>query len=128
MINWILAILGMMIYFLGKYAKRNDKVKEPSFKFWINDNWPEALTSVLATVALMIIFTNKDSEFDLSSIISGIPFVVSLPVNMVISLAIGYLNSLIFYKMFENKIKDSSFAPKPQMDGRDEPPTPPIKP
>lgn len=124
MINWVLAFLGMAIYFLGKFAKRNDKSKEFSFGFWLKDNWPESLTSVLATIAIMIIFTNKESEFDLNSLISGIPFIVSLPVNMVISLAIGYLNSLLFYKMFENKVS------KPMRDGgtEPEPPTPPIRP
>jgi Na+-transporting methylmalonyl-CoA/oxaloacetate decarboxylase gamma subunit len=112
MINWILALLGMAIYFLGKFAKRTDKVKEPSLSFWLKDNWPESVTSVLATIAIMIIFTNKDSQFDLSSIIGGIPFIVSLPVNMVISLAIGYLNSLIFYKMFENKLDGKASNPE----------------
>lgn len=122
MINWVLAFLGMAIYFLGKYAKRNDKERGFSFGYWFKDNWPEAATSILATIALMIIFTNKDSEFDLNSLISGIPFIVSLPVNMVISLAIGYLNSLIFYKMFENKVA------KRQNDDPPEPPTPPTRP
>jgi hypothetical protein len=45
MINWILNIIGMLIYFIQRYAGRRNKTKF-SFKFWLNDNWPELVTSI----------------------------------------------------------------------------------
>ena len=103
--NWILALVGIMIYFITKYAKRRKKTIGFNLKFWAQDNWPEIIVSLLATYALMVIFMSDDAVFDLDYLIQKIPGVVSLPIKMVVSLLIGFGNSALFYAMFKVKTK-----------------------
>jgi hypothetical protein len=102
--NYLLAFLGIAIFFIGKYAGRNDKQKDFSFTFWLKDNWPEAVTSVLATIALLIIFLSPEAVYDFDTLIDKIPGVVSLPVKMVVALLVGLGNSALLYKMFKTKV------------------------
>ena len=104
MINWILAFLGIAIYFLMRYAKKQN-TKNFNAGFWIKDNWPEFTVSALATIALMILFTDPDSSFDFSEIFAKVPYLVSLPATKVMSLMTGFLNSTLFYAMFKTKSK-----------------------
>lgn len=104
MINWILALLGISIYFLNRYAHRNEK-KAFTFTFWLKDNWSELLTSVLATMAMMIVFMDPESKFDFTNILEKVPYLVSLPVTKVISLLVGYGNTALFYTLFKTKKK-----------------------
>jgi len=104
MINWLLALLGITIYFLNRYAHRN--VKEAfTFAYWIKDNWAELLTSVLVTIAMMIVFMDPESKFDFTTILEKVPYLVSLPVTKVISLLVGYGNTALFYTLFKTKKK-----------------------
>lgn len=108
MINWVLALIGMMIYFIIRYKNRNVKQLKFSFGHWVKDNWPECSVSVLSVVALMLIFMNDGAELDVKVYIEKIPFIKGMStevVKMTISLAIGYINSLLFYTMFRTKKK-----------------------
>ena len=102
MINWILAAIGLAIYFIGKYSKRKNKTKF-NLRFWLKDNWPELITSILATIALLVIFLDEGAVFDFSSIFEGVPFIQALPTEKFVSLLIGYLNSFIFYNLMKFK-------------------------
>lgn len=102
MINWILAAIGLGIYYIGRYSNRKNKTKF-SLLFWLDDNWPELVTSTLATIALMVIFLDKDAAFDFQSMLDSVPFIKSLPSEKLVSLTIGYLNSMIFYKLMKQK-------------------------
>lgn len=100
--NWILAYVGFSIYFFVKYNGRKNKTKF-NFKYWITDNFPELIVSALATFALMVIFLDEEAVINVGSLIDKVEFVESLPVKKVISLAIGYFNSMIFYALFKTK-------------------------
>lgn len=102
MINWILAAIGLAIYYIGRYSNRKNKTKFSLF-FWLDDNWPELVTSTLATISLMVIFLDKDAAFDFQSMLDSVPFIKSLPSEKLVSLTIGYLNSMIFYKLMKQK-------------------------
>ena len=102
MMNWILALIGLALYFIGRYAKRRNKTKF-NLSFWLRDNWPEGVTSILATVALMVIFLDEGAVFDFDSVFENVPFIKSLPTDKFISLVIGYLNSFIFYNLMKLK-------------------------
>ena len=104
MVNWLLALLGIAIYFMVRYANKKD-TKNFSFVFWVKDNWPEFVISGLATIALMIVFMDPESKFDFSEIFSKVPYLVSLPATKVISLFVGYGNSALFYTLFRTKKK-----------------------
>lgn len=100
--NWILAAIGLLMYFVGRYANRRNKTKF-DWKFWIKDNWPEMVTAILSTIALMVIFLDDGAVFDFSSIFDNIPFIKSLPTDKFISLIVGYLNSWLFYTLMKQK-------------------------
>lgn len=102
MINWILAIIGLAIYYIGKYSKRKTTSKF-SIKFWLKDNWPELVTSVLATIALMVILLDDGAVYDFSKIFENVPFTKALPTEKFVSLLIGYMNSFIFYNLMKFK-------------------------
>ena len=102
MINWILATIGLALYFIGRYNKRRNKTKF-NLKFWLKDNWPEVVTSVLATIALMVIFLDEGAVFDFGNFFESVPFIKALPTEKFVSLVIGYLNSLIFYNLMKQK-------------------------
>jgi len=87
-----------------RYAKKKDS-KNFSFTFWAKDNWPEFVVSALATIALMILFTDPESKFDFSEMFSKVPYLVSLPATKVISLIAGFGNSALFYTLFRTKKK-----------------------
>lgn len=108
MINWILALIGMMMYFINRYKNRNAKEVKFSFAHWIKDNWPESSLSVLSVISLMIIFMNKGAELDISQLIEKVPFIKGATtevIKMVVALAIGFGNSALFYFMFRTKKK-----------------------
>ena len=102
MINWLLAFIGLTVYFLIRYNGRRNKTKF-SFKFWFKDNWVEFAVSVLATFALMIIFLDEGSSFDMDMILEKVPFIKSIAADKFASLAIGYINSWLFYTLFKLK-------------------------
>jgi hypothetical protein len=102
MINWILAAVGLAIYFLVRYKARRNKNKF-NLKFWLKDNWPEVVISLLATFAFMIIMTDENAELDFTEMLANVPFVKSLPADKLVSLAVGYLNSWLVYTIFKVK-------------------------
>ena len=104
MMNWTLAAIGLAIYFIGRYNNRKYKTKF-NLKFWLKDNWPEAITSVLATIALMVIFMDETAEYNFDNLFESVGFIEALPVKKFISLLIGYSNSLLFYNLLKMKAK-----------------------
>lgn len=103
MINWILAFLGIAIYFISKYIGRSNKEKTFSFGFWIKNNWDKSMVSALATIALMLLFLSPDAQFDFSDFFGKIPGVISLPVKGILSLGSGLFNSVWVYALFKTK-------------------------
>lgn len=96
--NWILAFLGLAIYFLMRYNYRKNRANFNPI-FWIKDNWTEFLLSVLATLALMMIFTDPETSIDIHQVVEKIPFITSLPVIKVLSLLAGFGNTYLFYNL-----------------------------
>ena len=53
--SWVLFFLGTLAYFFYRYINRSDKSKEWSWKFWLNENFPELALSFIIDLALAII-------------------------------------------------------------------------
>lgn len=102
MMNWILALVGLAIYFVVRYSGRKNRTKF-NVRFWLKDNWPEILVSILATFAFLVILLDPEAEIDLAALLKDVPFVKSLPTAKLVSLAVGYLNSWLFYTIFKMK-------------------------
>jgi len=92
---WLIAFLGIALSFFVKYAKRTSKEKVWSFTFWIKDNWPEVVSSFLSMFILLIIF--QRTEFDQASFVQKVPWITSLPMDLVAAALAGYLNNTLWY-------------------------------
>ena len=65
----LLNLLGVLIYFLNRFAGRRQKDKSFSIKFWMRDNWPEFTVILLVDISLMILFLSNDISFDMASML-----------------------------------------------------------
>ncbi len=93
--TWVIAFLGIMTSFVVKYLKRTDKTKEPDPVFWVKDNYMECIASFGFMFILLII--GSQIEFDEEAILSKIPFVKSLPFDLIFAAVAGYYNNVLWY-------------------------------
>jgi len=101
---WLIALLGIALSFMVKFINRTNKQKELSIKFWAKDNAPELIASMLGMVILIMIF--RKTEFNMEPIIEKIPWIKSLPMDLIGGVLAGYLNNTLFYaivKKFKTK-------------------------
>jgi len=92
---WLIAFLGIITSFIVKFIKRKDKTKEPTIVFWIKDNMWECLASFGFMFILLII--GSQIEFDEEALLSKIPFVKSLPTDLIFAALAGYYNNVLWY-------------------------------
>ena len=93
--TWIIAILAIALSFFIKYAKRNNKERSWSLTFWAKDNYPELIASVLAMIILMVIF--QRTVFDSTALTEKLPWITSLPMDLIAAALAGYLNNELWY-------------------------------
>ncbi len=101
---WLVAFLGIIASFIVKFINRRDKTKEPDIVYWIKDNYYECAVSFIFMVILMII--GSKTKFDEEAILSKIPFVKSLPFDLLFAAVAGYFNNVLWYaviKKFKGK-------------------------
>ena len=105
MINWILNLIGICIYFLSKYANRTHKAKF-NVKFWFKDNAPELLSTLLLNIALMLLLMQPETNINIDELIKeNIPFALQIAVKPLFSFLLGLGLSAFLYKMFKSKVK-----------------------
>ena len=105
MIDWILCLIGIMVYFINRYANRTVKTVGFSMKMWLSDNWPEASTTILMNIALMIIIHQPGSEASFDKLFESLPFSLHLAAMPLLSFLIGLGLSAVFYRLFKEKAK-----------------------
>jgi uncharacterized integral membrane protein len=106
MINWILNLIGITIYFIGRYSKRATKTARFNHKFWLSDNWPELTSTLLINVALMILLMQPETQVNLDSLIKEyVPFGLDIAVKPLMSFLLGVIFSAAFYKLYRSKTK-----------------------
>lgn len=108
MINWILNLIGIAIYFISKYANRNVKAKF-NRKFWLTDNWPEVTCTLLFNIGLMIILLQPTTQINIDNLIKEyVPFMLQLAVKPLFAFGLGLgLSSFIYakFKKFKREKK-----------------------
>lgn len=97
MLVWFIALLGIALSFFVKYSNRNNKKRLWSFPFWAKDNYSELIISLLSMLILVIIF--QKTEFDGSVLTEKLPWITSLPMDLVSAAIAGYLNNTIVYAL-----------------------------
>lgn len=109
MLNWILNIIGIVAYFIGRFAKRKSKTIQPTFKFWFKDNWAELTVTFLINLAIMLIVSMKQLSVNMDVWLQEkLPFNISIdPVvaKAILSLGVGLIITHFVYESYLAKIK-----------------------
>lgn len=105
MIDYILCLIGIMVYFINRYANRTVKTIGFSPKKWITENWPELSTTILMNAALMIIIHQKETAISFDNLLSALPFSIHVAAMPTMSFLIGLGLSAVFYRLFKEKTK-----------------------
>jgi hypothetical protein len=103
----LLNVIGILIYFINRYANRANKAPDFSLKFWLKDNWPEMTTTILLDVALMILLFSPGTEISFDALFSKLPFGVKIAGDLLMSFLLGLGLSSLFYSIFKKKVKDA---------------------
>lgn len=101
---WLLFFIGTLYYFVQRYAKRSKKTVAFSFKYWLKDNLPEFLMTIIADLAIMIIVTDAGTVIDISKFLpAGIVF----PAKLIFAFGIGAGLGKVIYELFKKKVTDA---------------------
>ena len=100
--SWVLFFLGTLAYFLYRYINRSDKSKEWSWKFWLNNNFPELALSFIIDLALAIIALDPETNIDITKI-GWIPEWLTFPAKLLASFGIGFGGGYGIYMAFKSK-------------------------
>ena len=106
--NWILNIIGVAIFFINRYAKRKTKTVAFSFKYWLQDNWPEMATIILLDIALMILLLGQGTEVNFDDLLSKLPFGLKVAGEPFLAFLLGLGLSSAFYKIFKHKVSKAN--------------------
>lgn len=104
-IDSILCLLGIVIYFMNRYANRKQKTKRGSFAFWIQDNYPELISTVALNLAIMIIIHLPGTSVSFSRVFAALPFDLSVAGVPTFSFLLGLGLTAAFYRLFKAKTK-----------------------
>ena len=105
MVNWILNLIGVMVYFINKYANRKNKTKFNG-KYWLNDNWPELATTLLINIALMLLLMQPETNINIDEWLKdNVPFALQIAIKPLFSLLLGLGLSAFLYGMFKKKTR-----------------------
>jgi len=98
---WFMFFLGSVFYFWQRYCRRDKKTVGFSFKYWLKDNLPEFITTIILDIAAMVILTDKGTVIDLTV---WLPAGFQIAGNLVIAFAIGAGFAKIWYELFKKKV------------------------
>jgi hypothetical protein len=102
--EWLVFLIGTLLYFLMKFIGRIDKTKEPSFVFWWKDNWPELLLAFGFDVLAMIILCNKETNITVF-LAKLVPEGIVFPTKLIIGAACGLGIGGGIYELIAGKLK-----------------------
>lgn len=102
----LLNIIGIMIFFINRYANRSKKAAAFSFEFWVKDNWPELSTVILLDIALMILLFHPGTEISFDKLFETLPFGLKVAGDLGMSFLLGLGLSAGFYSVFKKKVRD----------------------
>jgi len=103
--NWILNLIGILIFFINRYYNRAKRTIAFSFKFWLRDNFQELSTTLLLNLAFMILLHMKDAPVE--NLLAKLPVWVAIMGVPGLSFALGLGASWFIYKLFWKKLKDA---------------------
>ena len=104
LLNIALNLIGIGIYFINRYIGRQAKGKF-SWSFWLKDNLPEFISTMLMNIALMILIHLPETSVSLDKLMTWLPFDLHLAGLPTLSFLLGLGLTSVFYQLFRNKTK-----------------------
>ena len=101
----LLNALGILIFFLNRYAGRTDKTEPFSGKKWLKENWEQLTIIALFDVALMLLVINGGLEFNFEKIAPMLPEGVKLAGDLSLCFLVGLLFSWLVYVGYKKMVK-----------------------
>ena len=98
----IMNILGILIYFLNRFANRRAKDKTFSIVFWLKDNWPEFTVIALVDVSLLILVLSNDITI---TAIDTLPPIVAQAGDLTVAWLLGIGLASAIYNIIKKKMK-----------------------
>lgn len=104
-VNILVNILGIATFFWVRYANRTDKIKEPSLKFWWNDNKDQLISILLIDVLLMSFVFMGGMKINFEKI-TNLPEWIQLTGDGVLFAFIGLIFALLGYEAYKKLVID----------------------
>jgi Kef-type K+ transport system membrane component KefB len=101
----LLNALGILIFFLNRYAGRTDKAQPFSGKKWLSENWEQLTIVALFDVALMLLVINGGLEFNFEKIAPMLPEGVKLAGDLSLCFLVGLLFAWLVYVGYKKMVK-----------------------
>ena len=101
----LLNIIGILIFFLNRFAGRTDKTTKPSIGYWFRDNWCELLIVALFDTALMILVILGGLEFNFEKIAPMLPDGVKIAGDLALCLLVGLVFAWVTYVGYKKIVK-----------------------
>lgn len=105
--NWILNLIGIIIFFVNRYFGREVKTTGFSWSYWWRDNWQEVITILLINLALMIIMHMKETRLAIDQLMAQLPAWVKILGVPGICLGLGLGLSWLIYQLFVKKVEEA---------------------
>lgn len=104
MTNWILNLIGILTYFINRFANRKNKTKF-NFRFWLRENMPELLSTLLINIALMLLLMQPETNINIDTWLKdNVPFAMQIAIKPLFSLLLGLGLSAFLYGLFRKKV------------------------
>lgn len=103
MTDYILCLMGILVYFINRYANKKQKDTKLSLSYWFKDNWPELTTTLLLNAAIMILVHLPGTTVDLTKLTDSLPFGLNVAGVPTLSFLLGLGLTAAFYRMFKSK-------------------------
>jgi hypothetical protein len=102
----VLNLLGILSFFLNRFEKRTDKVKEPSLAYWWKDNWAQLMNILIWDVALMLLVMFGGLHVDFTKLAPTIPSWITVVGDGALSFGIGLFGAYAGYMLIKKKAED----------------------
>ena len=100
-----LNVLGIVIFFVTRYAGRTDKILPYSGKFWIKSNWEQLIGVVLTNIGLMALVFQGGLKLNLEKL-PMIPEWAQVAGDEFVALLVGALFAYLAYEGYKKLVID----------------------
>ena len=109
--NWLLNLIGILIFFINRFWNRTNKVVAFDWKYWLSDNFQEMATTLLLNLAFMLLIGKAIKTGSIEALLLKLPEWVTFLGVPGICFGLGAGLSWSLYELFKSK-KDN-IIPKP---------------